>query len=151
MANDIKTTTTADITFSPSEGESLADYLACLSDSLSTLPGNPEFKKLLSAGGDIRLVINGISDASKEVSNEAAEEEVEDFDLEEFLDKKVTQFCAENSELMIQLGTDVMRDMIYDFFEQLTGVPLRNDDVEEEEEDEEALSEFAQALLKELK
>lgn len=147
MANDIKTTTTADITFSPSEGESLADYLACLRDSLSTLPCNPEFKKLLSAGGDMRLVINGISNASKEVSNEAVEEE--DFDLEEFLDKKVTQFCAENPELMIQLGTDVMRDMIYDFFEQLTGVPIRDDDAEEE--DEEALSEFAQALLKELK
>lgn len=147
MANDIKTTTTADITFSPSEGESLADYLACLRDSLSTLPCNPEFKKLLSAGGDMRLVINGISNASKEVSSEAVEEE--DFDLEEFLDKKVTQFCAENPELMIQLGTDVMRDMIYDFFEQLTGVPIRDDDAEEE--DEEALSEFAQALLKELK
>lgn len=116
MANDIETTTTADIIFSPSEGETLTDYIACVTDSLSTLPANDDVKKILSEGNSITLLIKGMP----EVKNEE-----ETFDLDEYLDSKVTAFVAENPELVQRLGTAALKDVVYDFFENLTNTPIK--------------------------
>jgi len=116
MANDIETTTTADIIFSPSEGETLNDYLACLSGSLSTLPDNDDVKKLLSEGNSITLLIKGMPETKKEE---------ETFDLGEYLEGKVDAFVAENPELVHRLGTAALKDVVYGFFENLTDTPIK--------------------------
>lgn len=116
MANDIETTTTADIIFSPSEGETLNDYLVCLSGSLSTLPDNDDVKKILSEGNSITLLIKGMPEIKKEE---------ETFDLDAYLDGKVAAFVAENPELVHRLGTAALRDVVYGFFENLTDTPIK--------------------------
>ena len=116
MANDIETTTTADIIFSPSEGETLNDYLACLADSLSTLPGNEDVKNILSSGNPITLLIKGMPEPKKEE---------ETFDLDTYLDGKVAAFVAENPELVHRLGAAALRDVVYGFFENLTDTPIK--------------------------
>ena len=117
MANDIETTTTADIIFSPSDGESLNDYLACLADSLSTLPDNDDVKKILSSGNPITLLIKGMPEIKKEE---------EAFDMEEYLENKVAAFAEENPELVTRLGTAALRDVVYGFFENLTETPIKS-------------------------
>lgn len=116
MANDIETTTTADIIFSPSEGETLNDYLACLSGSLSTLPDNDDVKKILSDGNSITLLIKGMPEIKQEE---------EPFDLAEYLDGKVAAFVAENPELVHRLGTAALKDVVYGFFENLTATSIK--------------------------
>lgn len=116
MANDIETTTTADIIFSPSEGETLTDYLACLSGSLSTLPDNDDVKKILSEGNSITLLIKGMPEVKKEEAP---------FDLDEYLDGKVAAFVAENPELVHRLGAAALKDVVYGFFENLTDTPIK--------------------------
>lgn len=116
MANDIETTTTADIIFSPSEGESLTDYLACMADSLSTLPDNDDVKKILSEGNSITLLIKGMPETKKEEDT---------FDLDEYLDSKVATFVAENPELVQRLGAAALKDVVYGFFENLTDTPIK--------------------------
>lgn len=116
MANDIETTTTADIVFSPSEGESLNDYLSCLADSLSTLPANDDVKKILSNGEPITLLIKGMPEVKKEE---------ESFDMEAYLDSKVESFAAENPELVQRLGAAALRGVVYGFFENLTNTPIK--------------------------
>jgi hypothetical protein len=117
MANDIETTTTADIIFSPSEGETLNDYLACLADSLSTLPDNDDVKKILSSGNPITLLIKGMPEIKKEE---------EAFDMEEYLENKVAAFAEENPELVTRLGTAALRDVVYGFFENLTETSIKS-------------------------
>ena len=116
MANDIETTTTADIIFSPSEGETITDYLSCLADSLSTLPDNDDVKKILSEGNSITLLIKGMPETKKDE---------ETFDLNEYLDGKVAAFVAENPELVHRLGTAALKDVVYGFFENLTDTPIK--------------------------
>lgn len=116
MENDIETTTTADIIFSPSEGESLTDYLSCMADSLSTLPDNDDVKKLLSEGNSITLLIKGMPETKNEE---------ETFDLDEYLDGKVAAFVAENPELVHRLGVAALKDVVYGFFENLTDTPIK--------------------------
>lgn len=116
MANDIETTTTADIIFSPSEGETLNDYLACLADSLSTLPGNEDVKNILSSGNPITLLIKGMPETKKEE---------ETFDIEEYLERKVSAFADENPELVTRLGVAALRDAVCRFFENLTETPIK--------------------------
>lgn len=134
MANDIETTTTADIIFSPSEGETLNDYLACLAGSLSTLPDNEDVKNILSSGNPITLLIKGMPEPKKE-------EEL--FDMEEYLDRKVTAFVEENPELVARLGTAALKDVVYGFFENLTGTPIKSASTAEK-----ALSPLAAMLVK---
>ena len=133
MANDIETTTTADIIFSPSEGETLNDYLACLADSLSTLPSNDDVKKILSSGNPITLLIKGMPETKEE----------ETFDMEEYLENKVTAFAEENPELVTRLGTAALRDVVYGFFENLTETPIKS-----AHPTEKALSPLAAMLVK---
>lgn len=124
MANDIETTTTADIIFSPSEGETLNDYLACLSGSLSTLPDNDDVKKILSEGNSITLLIKGMPEIKKEE---------ETFDLAEYLDGKVAAFVAENPELVHRLGTAALKDVVYGFFENLTATSIKSVPISDKE------------------
>lgn len=133
MANDIETTTTADIIFNPSEGESLNDYLSCLADSLSTLPANDDVKKILSSGESITLLIKGMPEVKKE----------EAFNLAEYLDGKVEAFVAENPELVQRLGTAALKDVVYGFFENLTDTPIKSD-----AQVEKALSPLAAMIVK---
>ena len=124
MANDIETTTTADIIFSPSEGETLNDYLTCLSGSLSTLPDNDDVKKILSEGNSITLLIKGMPEIKKEE---------ETFDLAEYLDGKVAAFVAENPELVHRLGTAALKDVVYGFFENLTATSIKSVPISDKE------------------
>lgn len=126
MANDIETTTTADIIFSPSEGETLNDYLACLADSLSTLPDNDDVKEILSSGNPITLLIKGMPEIKKD-------EEDDTFDLAEYLDGKVAAFVAENPELVQRLGTAALKDVVYGFFENLTATSIKSVPVRDKE------------------
>lgn len=116
MANDIETTTTANIIFSPSEGETLTDYLACLADSLSTLPDNEDVKNILSSGDTITLLIKGMPETKKEE---------ETFDMEAYLESKVAAFAEENPELVTRLGVAALRDVVCGFFENLTETPIK--------------------------
>lgn len=125
MANDIETTTTADIIFSPSEGETLNDYLACLAGSLSTLPDNEDVKNILSSGNPITLLIKGMPEPKKD--------EEETFDLNEYLDGKVAAFVAENPELVQRLGTAALKDVVYGFFENLTSTSIKSVPVSDKE------------------
>lgn len=124
MANDIETTTTADIIFSPSEGESLNDYLSCLADSLSTLPDNDDVKKILSSGEPITLLIKGMPETKKEE---------ESFDMDEYLNRKVEAFATENPELVQRLGTAALRDVVYGFFENLTATSIKSVPISDKE------------------
>jgi hypothetical protein len=124
MANDIETTTTADIIFSPSEGESLNDYLSCMADSLSTLPENDDVKKILSEGNSITLLIKGMPEPKAEEAP---------FDLAEYLDGKVAAFVAENPELVHRLGTAALKDVVYGFFENLTATSIKSVPVSDKE------------------
>lgn len=134
MANDIETTTTADIIFSPSEGETLNDYLACLAGSLSTLPDNEDVKNIISSGNPITLLIKGMPEPKKD-------EEL--FDMEEYLDRKVATFVDENPELVARLGAAALKDVVYGFFENLTGTPIKSDSTVDK-----ALSPLAAMLVK---
>lgn len=135
MENDIETTTTADIIFSPSEGESLNDYLSCLSDSLATLPGNGDVRKIISDGNSIVLLIKGMPETKKED---------ETFDMEAYLNGKVAAFVEENPELVNRLGVAALRDVVYGFFENLTDTPIRTTDTDEKK----ALSPLAAMIVK---
>ena len=134
MANDIETTTTADIIFSPSEGESLNDYLTCLADSLSTLPDNDDVKKILSSGETLTLLIKGMPEPKKE-----------EFDMEEYLARKVEAFATENPELIQRLGTSALRDAVYGFFEKLTDTTIKTELVSPTEK---VLSPLAATIVK---
>lgn len=114
MANNIETTTTADITLSPSEGESLDAYLSCMADSLSTLPENADVKRILSEGQSITLIIKGMP----------VKEEEKPFSFSEYLDSKLSSFEEENPELVTRLGKAALRDAVYGFFENMTDTPL---------------------------
>jgi hypothetical protein len=134
MANDIETTTTADIIFSPSDGESLNDYLTCLAGSLGTLPENEDVQKILSSGNPITLLIKGMPEPKKD-------EEL--FDMEEYLDRKVAAFVEENPELVARLGAAALKDVVYGFFENLTGTPIKSASTAEK-----SLSPLAAMLVK---
>lgn len=129
MANNIETTTTADIIFSPSEGESLDAYLSCMADSLSTLPENADVKRILSEGQSITLIIKGMP----------AKEEEKPFSITEYLDSKLSSFEEENPEIVTRLGKAALRDAVYGFFENMTDTPLRP---------KKALSQLANTIVK---
>lgn len=114
MANNIETTTTADIILSPSEGESLDAYLSCMADSLSALPENADVKRILSEGQSITLIIKGMP----------VKEEEKSFSITEYLDSKLSSFEEENPEIVIRLGKAALRDAVYGFFENMTDTPL---------------------------
>lgn len=116
MSNNTEITTTADIILSPSEGESLKDYLSCLANSLSVLPDNDDVKRLLSEGKSITLTIEGMP---------VKEEEEKPFSITDYLDSKLSSFEEENHELVTRLGKAALRDAVYGFFETMTDTPLK--------------------------
>lgn len=103
----------ADITLSPSEGETFEEYTACLSEALADLVFDDSIQATLKSGQRVVLVIEGMPESDSPSEDDST------FDMNAFLEDRIKEFAADNPELLTELGTAVLRDHIYEFFETL--------------------------------
>lgn len=121
MANDITTSVTADVSFRPSDGETLEAYTSCLAQALHSMATSDEVKAILSEGNPVTISIAGMPEEAKQEKME----DVPSFDIAEFLDSKISEFVEANTASITRLGEREFKNIIYSFFEDLTDTPLR--------------------------
>lgn len=114
-SNNIETSVSADIKFGPSVGESLDDYLSCLSSALHDLMRSDDIRSAVEGGHTVTISIDGMPQASGDA------EDSDGFSLNEFINDRVTCFSRENPETMGKIGEEVLKHTVQQFFERLTG------------------------------